>query len=84
MAFAQTLNLTSPDDRELTPHSKRDPRTNPQPGDILGAGSEQREVVDVRDGRVEYGFPNRAATRWLSKFEWQRWARHADVVKVAA
>lgn len=65
------------------PGGHRDPRKTPHPGDILRAGTDQREVVDVMEGRVEYGFPGRAATRWLSKFEWQRWARNADVVKVA-
>ncbi len=64
--------------------SRRDPRLNPEPGDVLRVGAEEREVVDVRDNRVEYGFPNRAATRWLSLVAWQVWARHADVVKVTA
>lgn len=62
----------------------RDPRMDPQPGDVLAVGSDVREVWDRVDGRIEYGFPGKAATRWLTLILWQTWARHADVQKVAA
>lgn len=61
----------------------RDPRVDPQPGDVLAAGSDVREVFERISGRIEYGFPKRAASRWLSLIQWQRWARDADVKKVA-
>lgn len=70
--------------RGLAEEPDRDPTTTPEPGDVLCVGADQREVVDVMGDRIEYGFPGRAAKCWLSLFEWQRWARKADVVKVAA
>lgn len=60
----------------------RDPRVDPQPGDVLVCGSDAREVWERIGGSVEYGFPGKAATRWLSLIQWQRWARLADVKKV--
>jgi len=32
----------------------RDPRTDPQPGDVLESGGIVREVTGVRDGRVQW------------------------------
>lgn len=61
----------------------RDPREDPQPGDVLAVGDDVREVIDRVQGSIEYGFPNRAATRWLALIRWQVWARHAEVRKVA-
>jgi hypothetical protein len=61
----------------------RDPRIDPQPGDILVVDRESREVIDRVQDSIEYGFPSRAATRWLPLIRWQTWARLADVRKVA-
>ena len=62
---------------------ERDPRVDPQPGDILVVDRDQREVLDRVQDSIEYGFPNRAASRWLPLIRWQVWARNADVKKVA-
>jgi len=64
-------------------NSVRDPRTDPQPGDVLVVDRDVREVLDRVQDSIEYGFPNRAATRWLPLIRWQAWARLADVKKVA-
>lgn len=64
--------------------SARDPRTDPQPGDILAVGTDVREVYQVAHGSVEYGFPGKTASRWLHAIRWQVWARTAEVRKVAA
>lgn len=61
----------------------RDPRTDPQPGDVVACDNDAREVWDRIDNSIEYGFPGKSATRWLSLIQWQRWARLADVKKVA-
>lgn len=63
--------------------SRRDPRTHPQPGDVLAVGNDVREVFQIIHGSVEYGFPGKAASRWLPVIRWQVWARNADVRKVA-
>lgn len=68
--------------RETDP--TRDPRTDPQPGDILAVGTDVREVYQVAHGSVEYGFPGKTASRWLHAIRWQVWARTAVVRKVAA
>lgn len=60
-----------------------DPRMDPQPGDVLGVDKDVREVIDRVGDRVEYGFPRRAATRWLTLIRWQVWARHAEVLAQA-
>lgn len=62
---------------------ERDPRIDPQSGDVLAVGTDVREVWDVAHGQVEYGFPRRAANRWLPLIRWQAWARNAEVRKVA-
>lgn len=64
------------------PH--RDPRVDPQPGDVLAVEDDVREVWERIGSSVEYGFPRKSATRWLSLMQWQRWARDADVRKAAA
>lgn len=61
----------------------RDPRVDPQPGDVLAVGDDVREVWERLDGSVEYGFPKKSATRWLPLIRWQSWARNADVRKQA-
>lgn len=61
----------------------RDPRTDPQPGDVLAVDGDVREVLQVAHGSVEYGFPGKSATRWLHAIRWQVWARNAEVRKVA-
>lgn len=61
----------------------RDPRIDPQPGDVLVVDRDQREVLDRVQDSIEYGFPNRAASRWLPLIRWQAWARRAEVKKVA-
>lgn len=63
--------------------STRDPRVDPQPGDVLAVGDDVREVQDRIGGTVEYGFPKRAAVRMLPLIRWQSWARRADVRKAA-
>lgn len=68
---------------ECTREPLRDPRKDPQPGDILRVRGDQREVVDRMQDRIEYGFPNRAASRWIALWQWQAWARTAEVVKVS-
>lgn len=60
----------------------RDPRKDPQRGDILVVDGDVREVVDRVQDSIQYGFPNRAGTRWLPLIQWQAWARLADVRKV--
>jgi len=67
----------------ISPRRQRDPRLDPQPGDILVVDRDQREVLDRVQDSIEYGFPNRAASRWLPLIRWQAWARLADVRKVA-
>jgi len=42
-----------------------------------------REVIDRVQDSIEYGFPNRFASRWLPLIRWQAWARLGDVKKVA-
>lgn len=71
------------DGNETVSPVSRDPRMDPQPGDVLAVGNDVREVWERVGGNVEYGFPRRAATRWLPLMRWQTWARHADVRKVA-
>lgn len=61
----------------------RDPRRDPRPGDVLAVGDDVREVITSIDSHIEYGFPGKAATRWLDSIRWQIWARNADVRKVA-
>lgn len=61
----------------------RDPREDPQPDDVLAVGGDVRVVWDRVGGSVEYGFPGKSATRWLTLIQWQRWARLAEVRKVA-
>jgi len=68
---------------ETVSHHVRDPRIDPQPGDVLVVDRDQREVLDRVQDSIEYGFPNRAASRWLPLIRWQVWARHAEVRKVA-
>ena len=63
--------------------ARRDPCVDPQPGDVLAVGTDVREVLDRVGDRVEYGFPRRAASRWLPLIRWQVWARNADAHKVA-
>lgn len=57
----------------------RDPRRDPQPGDVLAVGADVREVWDRVGDRIQYGFPGKSATRWLPLIRWQTWARTADV-----
>ena len=61
----------------------RNPRQNPQPGDVLAVGEDVREVIDRIANSIEYGFPRRAASRRLTLIKWQLWARNAEVRKVA-
>ena len=61
----------------------RNPRQNPQPGDVLAIGADVREVWDRVGVSIEYGFPGKAATRWLPLIRWQVWARFAEVRKAA-
>lgn len=79
-AFALTHE---PDTAEPARDGARDPRRNPQPGDVLAAGVDVREVFTRLGSRVEYGFPRKSATRWLDLLGWQAWARNADVRSVA-
>lgn len=83
MAEAFRLAEENPDCYREASLSIRDPRLDPQPGDVLAVGTDVREVWDRVNGRIEYGFPNKGATRWLTLIRWQTWARHADVQKRA-
>lgn len=67
----------------VSSRDNRDPRIDPQAGDVLAIDGDVREVLQVAHGSVEYGFPGKAATRWLHAIRWQVWARNADVRKVA-
>lgn len=62
----------------INPH--RDPCMDPQPGDALAVLGDVRLVLDRVGDRVEYGFPRRAASRWLPLVRWQAWARNAQVL----
>lgn len=65
-------------------NSRRDPRIDPRRGDVLQVDRDVREVLDRVQDSIEYGFPNRAATRWLPLIRWQAWARLAEVKKTTA
>lgn len=83
-AEAFTLDGSTPGTETVSSHSARDPRTDPQSGDVLAVDHDAREVVArLQDSAVEYGFPGKAATRVLNLLQWQIWARNADVRKVA-
>jgi hypothetical protein len=71
------------DGTESVSSRERDPRVDPQPGDVLALDRDVRQVIDRVQDSIEYGFPSRAATRWLPLIRWQAWARLADVKKVA-
>jgi hypothetical protein len=64
--------------------TNRDPRKDPQPGDVLAIGNDVREVWKRVNGQIEYIFPRKDASRWLSLIQWQAWARNAEVRKVAS
>lgn len=66
-----------------TSGAERDPRKDPRVGDMLAVGRDVREVVGRIQDSIEYGFPNRSATRYLPLMMWQVWARKADVRKAA-
>lgn len=61
--------------------SKRDPRIEPKPGDVVKVRNEARTVIEL--------FPN--GLRWKSFWSenncmfrtWQRWAKGAEVVTKA-
>jgi hypothetical protein len=84
---ADHFELNASSDYGLEPTNaasiNRDPRTDPQPGDVLAIGDDVREVITAIGSHVEYGFPGKAATRWLDSIRWMLWARNADVQKVA-
>jgi hypothetical protein len=60
----------------------RDPRTNPQKGDVLRKGAVKRTVMEIEpawSGRVRY-MTNAGAGRRVPLASWQAWARDAEVV----
>lgn len=75
--------LCEDDESTMMLMSDRDPREDPRLGDVLSVDGDVREVLRCRDGRVEYGFPGKAATRSIPRILWTAWARKADVEKVA-
>lgn len=61
-------------------------RLDPQPGDLLEAGTLRRLVVAREPGHVVFtlpGLPDEGPKR-IVLATWQRWARRARVVRVAA
>lgn len=82
---AFTLDAWEPfePDADAAARANRDPRVDPQPGDIVAVDRDVREVIDRVQDSIEYGFPNRFASRWLPLIRWQAWARLGDVKKVA-
>lgn len=82
-AEAFMLDGGTPGEETVTSRRERDPRTDPQPGDILVVDRDSREVIDRVQDSIEYGFPNRCASRWIPLIRWQTWARLAEVKKVA-
>lgn len=79
---SDVFELVGAEDLVDARETDRDPRKNPHPGDILAVDGDVREVLDRIGDRVEYGFPRRAASRWLPLIRWQAWARLAVVQKV--
>jgi len=70
--------------------NNRDPRKDPQPGDVLAIGTDVREVWERialhgpdKPTTVQYGFPGKSATRYMRIDMWRVWARNAEVKKVA-
>ena len=80
---AFVLDGGMPGEESVSSRRERDPRMDPQPGDILVVDRDQREVIDRVQDSIEYGFPNRCASRWITLIRWQVWARHAEVKKAA-
>lgn len=73
---------------------KRDPRVDPKPGDVISrdfAAAKQgciiRDVDDVRGGggfifcRRDNGYVSKPMI--LSREQWQKWAKNADVIYAA-
>ncbi|NII74232.1 hypothetical protein FHW84_002817 [Dyella sp. SG562] len=56
---------------------KRDPRVDPQTGDLVTVDGETREVEMVRDGRVYYSWPGKVTVRSLFPEGWKSWAAAA-------
>jgi hypothetical protein len=81
-AEALVLDGSMPGEESVS-ERERDPRINPQPGDVLAVGHDVREVTGRFGNTVHYGFPGRDATRGLSLIGWETWARLADARKVA-
>lgn len=83
---ADPFELSPPEERDVWRQREpnRDPRRKPQPGDVFAVGADVREVLQCWHGRIEYGFPGKAATRSMPRILWDAWARNADVQKVAA
>lgn len=77
---AEAFALTEHEGFTDAQSAAHDPRMDPQPGDVLAVDKDTRQVIDRVGDRVEYGFPRRAATRWLTLIRWQVWARNAEVL----
>lgn len=73
--------------------AKRDPRVDPEPGDVLsglnGYRHEKRRVICVllsesqKDSRHVFYSLGQVRTAVKSLDEWQSWARKADVIHAA-
>lgn len=65
----------------------RDPRKDPQPGDVLATPWRTRRVLKVLPGVwspvIRYSTPNGAKPGKCTIENWRRWSRHADVVRHA-
>lgn len=63
--------------------TKRDPRTNPQPGDILTNGRDTFWVIRVDRGTVYYTDQPPVEQMSVTTAEWVENAKHDTVVKRA-
>jgi hypothetical protein len=60
---------------------KRDPRKDPQPGDIIRKGNKQRKVVTVYGNDIWYDVPGSTVRKLCWITTWRVWARGADVIQ---
>ena len=58
----------------------RDPRLEPQKGDVLKRKRLMRKVTQIEKGRVFYTFPDGTNPRECYLATWQAWAANAEVV----
>ena len=63
---------------------QRDPRIDPQPGDVLRKGKQERYVEHVSSG-IEPDITYSSGLRhgYIFRCNWRRWARKAKVIHAA-